>query len=187
MSRLMKELQRDHKRIDRVLSLLEAQLDELAGDGDPDLALMQDALDYVEHYPDLVHHPREDVVYMAFRRRSLDANEIIDALLKEHASMPAMTREFRELVDEAVNDALVIPRETLVNKGRRYTKAQRSHLNTEEGLLFPLLKATLDADDWEALEALMPAPRDPMFDAELGRYSQLYAYIKSRETVAGPA
>ena len=104
MSRLMEELQRDHKRIDKVLTLLESQIEALENDGDPDLALLQDALDYVEHYPDLIHHPREDVIYTAFRRRSLDANVVIDGLLSEHATMPALTRAFRELIDEAVDD-----------------------------------------------------------------------------------
>lgn len=180
MSRLMEELQRDHKRIDKVLTLLESQIEALENDGDPDLALLQDALDYVEHYPDLIHHPREDVIYTAFRRRSLDANVVIDGLLSEHATMPALTRAFRELIDEAVSGALVVSRETIVQKGRDYVRAQRDHLNTEEGLLFPLIKEQFDSEDWQQLEATMPAPQDPMFDAEIDRYSNLFNYIKSR-------
>ena len=185
MSRLMEELQRDHKRIDKVLTLLESQINELENDGDPDLSLLQDALNYFEHYPDLVHHPREDVIYTAFRRRSLDANEVIEGLLLEHATMPMLTRAFRELIDEAVSGALVVSRETIALKGREYIQAQRNHLNTEEGLLFPLIKQQFDEEDWQQLEATMPASVDPMFDAEIDLYSNLYGYIKER--VAEPA
>ncbi len=181
MQRIMKELHRDHGNINRLLKLLEGELEKLAEDGDPDFDLMIDIVDYVENYPDLVHHPREDVVYKAYQAKSLDGQEIVERLLEEHKQLPQITHEFKLLLEEVNSGAAIVSRVELIDKARAYIEKQRVHLVTEESLLFPMIKEVLDDDDWKTLESSMPVSKDPLFDAELDRYENILTMLKERE------
>lgn len=179
--RIMKELHRDHLNIERLLSLLDIELSKLPNDGDIDMTLMIDIIDYVENYPDLVHHPKEDVLYNAYKAKSLESSEIVDGLLKQHQELPVLTRAFRELLEEVSIGALIISRDELYKKARDYVDQQRTHLNTEEALMFPIIVESFDQADWDILEASMPVHKDPLFDAELDRYENLLSYLKTQE------
>ncbi len=181
--RIMKELRCDHVNIGRLLRLLDVELEKLHSDADFDMELMIDIIDYVENYADLVHHPREDVLYKAYKAKSLEATEIVDGLLKQHEELPILTRAFRELLEEVHIGALIISRDELFEKARDYVDSQRSHLNTEESLMFPIIVETLDQEDWDALEASMPVPTDPLFDAEVDRYENLLGYLNTQDNV----
>lgn len=180
MHRIMEELHQDHINIDRLLKLLESELEKVANDGDPDLELMIDIVDYVENYPDLFHHPREDVVYRAFKLKTVDATEIVDRLLEEHEQLPVLTKAFRELLEEVQNSSIIISREELGKKAQVYINTQRTHLNTEEALIFPMIIENMDDEDWSILEQSLPKSNDPLFDAEVDRYSNILAHLKAR-------
>ncbi|MCB1755189.1 MAG: hemerythrin domain-containing protein [Gammaproteobacteria bacterium] len=187
MQKLMAELRRDHRNIGRLLKLLEGELDKMSNDGDPDLLLMLDIVDYVENYPDLVHHPRENLVFAAYKAKSLEGAEIVDGLLEEHRLLPKMTRLFRTLLEEVSDSAIIITRDELRAKAQEYIDRQREHLNTEERLMFPMIESTLDEEDWHDLEATSPEYKDPLFDAEVDRYQNILNYLREREQQEEPA
>jgi len=178
MHAIMRQLHRDHINFERLLSLLEAELETIANDGDPDYDLLLDVIDYVDNYPDLVHHPREDLIYHAFKAKSVEATEIVDALLEEHERMPALTRELRQILEEVRDGDLIISRASLCMRAQRYIDAQRMHLNTEESLVFPMVLEVLDDEDWRQLEASIPKSIDPLFDAEMDRYRHILRHLK---------
>ena len=182
MHRIMEELHRDHINIDRLLKLLESELKKVSEDGDPDLDLMIDIVDYVENYPDLYHHPREDIVFKAFKARSLEATEIIDRLMEEHRLLPKMTHDFRLLLEEVQNGSIIISRDELLSKAQEYVDIQRSHLGTEEALIYPMINENMDSEDWTSLDASMPGSKDPLFDAEMDRYRNILSSLKQRES-----
>lgn len=179
--RIMKELREDHVNMARLLDLLDRELAKSPSDGDIDLALMIDVIDYVEHYPDLVHHPKEDMLYSAFKAKSLEATEIVNALLKQHEELPGLTRAFRKLLEEVSIGAIIISRDVLYQKARSYVDYQREHLNAEEALMFPMIVATFSEEDWHELDAIVPNQKDPLFDAEMDRYANLLSYLNTLE------
>ena len=63
----------DHVNFGRLLNLLEGQLQLLHDDGSPDYELMLDIMYYMTHYSDLLHHPKEDIVFARIKARDASA------------------------------------------------------------------------------------------------------------------
>lgn len=183
MHRIMTELHEDHVNLTKLLRLLEQQVERLAAGKDADLLLMTDIADYIRRYADQVHHPKEDVVYQVFKSRSTEAGKALTALLEEHQQLPAITLEFERLLDSLINDSVILSREELSDRISTFIAAQKVHLNTEETGLFPLIEATLQVADWQAVENIWQEHSDPLFGGHiLDRYRNLQQLIGSQPT-----
>lgn len=175
MASIMEQLHQDHRNLARVLALIEQQLLILRRAGEPDLALLNDALDYVEHYPDLIHHPREDLLFERYLARPrAPARHAVESLLAEHQELKAMTQALRSALEAVLQDT-PLEREPLVAQLEAYVERQRRHIDTEEAEVFPLLLRELDEADWRAAEEVLAERSDPLFGGERDRpYEALY-------------
>ena len=175
---IIDELHNDHRRLSKILKLLAHQLELLKSDGSPDYILLQDILDYIENYPEFVHHPREDAVFKAFLERHDELQETINNLLLEHQEMEHMTKELREEVDGIARNALVVNKKMLEQQLLKYLKRQMHHMNTEESKVFPVLQQKLTADDLRRILENLPAKEEPLFGEVVEqRYNTLYKHI----------
>ncbi|HIP94795.1 MAG TPA: hypothetical protein EYH20_05610, partial [Leucothrix sp.] len=91
MHTIMAELHKDHVHLKKVFNILDQQVELLSTGGHPDYYLMADITHYIQHYPDLVHHPKEDRVYDIFKQRSHEAADIVNQLQKDHKTLPSAT------------------------------------------------------------------------------------------------
>ncbi|MEZ5534634.1 MAG: hemerythrin domain-containing protein [Thiolinea sp.] len=181
MHKIMAELHQDHIHLARLLKTLEQQADLLSTDADPDLDLILDIVDYIQNYPDLVHHPKEDMVYHAFQNISDDGGEIVKHLLEEHAQLPSITKDFRNLMEEVVNGGSIISRAGLQAKIRHFIHVERTHMNTEEFVLFPLIEDKMGMAEWQQLEEILPHKIDPLFGGNVVEsYKSLYRSIEQQ-------
>ena len=179
MSRIMETLHTDHIHIDRLLRLLSAQMDILHDGGTPDYQMLTEIVDYVEHYPDLVHHPKEDLMFTTYLAHNDERREDIESLMEEHKTLLLLTKDFKELLEEVMDDA-IISRDEVENAGRDYIRRQRNHLNSEEAEIFPLINRTLTEEEWKYIEEHAPAADDPLFGRQVEkRYESLYRLITS--------
>ena len=181
MTTIMDDLHQEHLHLTRVFNILEEQVNIMANEGDPDLFLMVDIVNYVQHYPDLVHHPKEDKVYDLFSSRSKEGADIVKQLQDEHKFLPTLTNEVHDMLVGAANSVLFVSREELFSKIQHFLETERKHMNLEEDTLFPLIKTVLSEEDWDSLElsALMKA--DPLFGNTVeARYQNLYQSIKAQ-------
>jgi hemerythrin-like domain-containing protein len=175
---ILDELLDEHRRLGKILKLLAHQLELLKGDGSPDYILLQDILDYIENYPEFVHHPREDAVFKAFFGRHDELQETLNNLLHEHDEMKRMTKELREEVDGIARNALVIPKKALEQQLLKYLERQLQHMNIEETKVFPVLQQKLTADDLQRIVENLPSKEDPLFGEVVEqRYNTLYKHI----------
>ena len=175
---IIDDLRDDHRRLSEILKLLAHQLELLKSDGSPDYILLQDILDYIENYPEFVHHPREDAVFKAFLEHHDELRETINNLLIEHHDMELMTKELREEIDGIARNALVINKETLERQLLKYLECQTQHMNTEESKVFPVLQQKLTADDLQRIVENLPSKKDPLFGEVVERrYHTLYKHI----------
>ena len=180
MNTIMTELHQDHVHLSRLLDIMDEQLVILSTDGDPDLSLMSDIVNYIQHYPDLVHHPKEDQVYKVFRERSDHWNDEVDALLKEHHNLPETTLEFFRLLEGAANGSLIVSRDELSERVERFVKLQRAHMSQEENNIFPVIEKTLTDEDWAKVEKNLIRHADPLFGSNVEDcYKNLYQSINS--------
>ena len=181
MNRIMAQLHQDHIHLSRLLKMLERHVKVLLHDGDPDLNMMIDVVDYIRNYSDLFHHPKEDIVYEIFKKRTKEGSDIVDNLLNDHQHIPMVTLEFQQILYSASNGSLIIKRDELSKKITHFIDIQRTHLNTEEEKLFPLINKTLKDSDWAEIEAAVQEKSDPLFGKKVEEsYESLDQTIKDQ-------
>ena len=59
----------DHLNFSKLLQLLEVQIERFHAGATPQYELMLDIMYYRTHYCDVVHHPKEDLVYIEIKAR----------------------------------------------------------------------------------------------------------------------
>lgn len=177
MHPLIAELHQDHINLNRLMGVLERQLQLFQAGEPPDYFLLLDLVEYVESYPDLIHHPREDILFKVYLERNQDGREIIQQLMDEHMVLREHCQVLRNLLEQTLQDS-VSPRVTLEECLLRYIDLQRSHLNAEENRVFALIDDGLCAQDWEQVLAEIPVSTDPLFGGEVQkRYRGIFEQI----------
>ena len=185
MSTVMRDLHEDHKNLSKLLDLLGGQIEIFHQGQQPDFDLMIDVMDYIENYSDVIHHPKEDLIYNAMRERSDLARDAIDRLLEEHKVLAESTKEFRQTLEGIMGDA-VISRDTVEQRAAEFIDMLRRHLNIEEGQVFPLVGEVLSDEELASIEATLaggaPLFGDPLFgDTVDAHYHNLYQHIMAME------
>lgn len=171
------ELHKDHVNISRILDLLEQQLEVLRREESPDYYLMTKIVEYIQEYPEIVHHPREDAMFSVYLEGHDEGSERIDELMREHRELNEITTALRDTV-ETVFHGGVVNRESFQAQLADFIGRQRAHVNREEGEVFPLIEARLTAADWQRVESMIPDSGDPVFGPTLqSQYETLYRHI----------
>ena len=181
MHKIMAELHQDHIHLARLLAMMDEQVALFASGGDPDLYLMIEIAQYIQHYPDLAHHPKEDQVYRVFKERADDQyKEIIDNLMQEHRSLPVETVEFLTVLEAAANGSSIFSRDELLHNIQHFITLQRQHMDQEEHTVFPMINKTLNDEDWAGIEKNLDKQEDPLFGKKVeALYDNLYQLINS--------
>jgi hemerythrin-like domain-containing protein len=176
----------EHLNFATLLDLLEAELDRFSRGRAPDYELMLDIMFYMTHYPDALHHPKEDLAFAKVAERYPAIRPLVNVLAEQHA---LLKREGDALViafDDIVNGGIT-SRDHVEAPGRAYIAAFRRHVDTEEAQILPLAAALLDRDDWAAIDSAMLKLDDPLFgQTQDERYAALRRRI-AREARAANA
>ena len=177
MADIIQTLQQDHSHMVRLLKVLENELDTAANSDPPDFQRMQLVMKYMTHYPDEVHHPREDVLFARLLDKAPDVGAAISTLCAEHRVLAVKGRELCTVLN-AVATEHVIQREAFELPGREYIATMYRHMRFEETEVFPVARVHLRSVDWSAIELGVDEQRDPIFgDSVESEYSDLYAHI----------
>jgi hemerythrin-like domain-containing protein len=167
MPELMDTLRQEHGNIASLLLVLEAQIKEFEAGHRPDYDVVSAALDYFETFPDLYHHPKEDLVFAKLRARDPASAEAIGDLAHEHRGLRARVKQFADTLRAVLGEA-ELPRADFVRRARQFIDAQWQHLHMEEERFFPAADKMLTAADWAELKAQAGEVADPLFGAPHG-------------------
>lgn len=174
---LIESLHVDHRNLGKLLSLLEANLHTLQSDDDPDYSLMLDIIEYVDSYPDVFHHPREDLLFQRAIERDSSVKKEVQPALEQHAQLKKSTRRLLDSLNALLNDA-VLDKHLLMDAIHDYIVSQRAHIALEEGSIYPHIERLLTPEDIHWLDEHHPAISDPVFgDLVENRFRQLYRHI----------
>ena len=152
----------DHVNFSRLLDILEKQLEEFHSGGSPNYELMVDIVTYLRHFPDLHHHPREDVAFALLAKRDTAMKIPLERLRQEHRVIAAAGEDLLGALS-GVESGTMIERAAVEAIAAMYLVYYRHHIASEEREVLPRAKKLLSAKEWEEVAAAAPAGRDPLF------------------------
>ena len=177
MSVTIRKMYEEHGYIGRVVAVLRKQKDEMAEGNAPDYTLMQDIIDYLIDFPDVIHHKKEDLVFA----KLIDIDSRLDSLVREieqeHRLISQKGHELCTLLEDIVLET-VVARDQVVELLNEYIDLYINHMSKEEQELFSIAAKTLTEKDWKILSAALPSAEDPVFGKQQKkRYAALYESI----------
>ena len=143
----------EHDHILKTLNLLEMQYLDLCRGGMPDFSLMRSILEYVQEYPEQVHHPLEDRIFSILLER-VDETGLIRQLMAEHVELETETRKIRESLKLLESGA--VSKEDIRDQLSNFLIGQRQHMYIEEEKIHPLIESTLTKEDWDHVQSAVP-------------------------------
>jgi hemerythrin-like domain-containing protein len=174
---IIDQLQVDHRNMRLLLGILEEQVDLYTAGTTPDFDLMEQIIDYTLHYPSLIHHPREDLLFRQLLARDPESRSVIGNLIEDHAELAKLVQRFAAAVHNVSRD-VELPREWFDKLAHDYIAKTRQHMEAEERNLFPRLLVTFQDSDWATLDELVATGEDLLFGGEIERY-----YLRLHERI----
>ena len=152
----------EHANFARLLNLLDDQLALFHDAGAPDYELMQEIMFYMTHYSDVLHHPKEDLVFAKIREREGTVGKVVDELAAQHVHLKSAGAHLVSHLDEIINGTIT-SRAQIEATARDYVDTLRQHMRIEETQILPLAERLLTAQDWNAIHAAIGRVEDPLF------------------------
>jgi hemerythrin-like domain-containing protein len=175
MAKTLEKLHQEHVHISRLLDVLEKQVLLLEESEQADTRLLADIAEYIMNYPDLYHHPQEDLVFELLRHKDNEIIPVIDRLINEHKIMTEMAITLSELLGGSKKEE---KSPQLINLLSEYIVLSRSHMNIEEEKLFPRAKQILTDNDWTEIDTGFTCQGDPLFGELIHKqYKNIYNSI----------
>ena len=148
--------------MDRLLGILEHQIDLFEKAEGADYELLKEIVDYFLTIPDLYHHPKEDLIYLRLRRRAAGDMHDIPA---EHEGISERLHAFsRALISVLMDEEY--PREQFVEIARKFLDGERRHMKGEEREFFPMAEKSLTEEDWSEIDARVSRFKDPLMHGD---------------------
>jgi hemerythrin-like domain-containing protein len=163
MPKALSVLRQEHTNMAMLLDVLDRQLAVAKAGEAPAYDIVKGILDYFLTYPELYHHPKEDLVYLRLRARDGAEAEPFAGLLTGHEDIALLTRRFaRATVDQILNPGAA-QWQWFTSLGREFVDTNRRHMAEEEEHFFPLALRVLSPEDWAAIESQVTDWDDPLF------------------------
>jgi hemerythrin-like domain-containing protein len=181
---IMDLLDREHRNIERLLDVLEHELEIFDRGERPDYEVIRAIIAYFEVYTDLYHHPQEDRVFAKLKTRDPAAAAEIGNLAREHRKGSERLRDVAEAIDIVLADREML-RSDVDAIVREFLGHERRHIKMEDLVFFPAARKALHPEDWAEISATVSRRKDPLFsDAVEARFDVLRAHILELEREA---
>jgi hemerythrin-like domain-containing protein len=181
---IIERLSREHRNIETLLAVLEREL-EIFDRGDrPDYEVIRAIISYFELYPEIYHHPQEELVFAKLKFRDPAAAAKVGNLTLEHQKGTERLRRVAQAVDGVLADR-EIPRQNVDNIVRDFIEKERRHVMMEDHDFFPAALKVLEPQDWTEIASASTNHEDPLFsEAAEETFAALRARILQLEQEA---
>ena len=152
----------DHSYFNRLLALLQKQVDAFHFSNQPNYDLMLDIISYLRDYSDQMHHPGEDVAFARLAKRCPDLELTLSRLAQEHRIIAQAGETLRKHLDALLSD-VIVPKAEIEVAAATYLVYYGNHIAKEEEDVLPRAAQALTPEDWEAVRNAVPHGRDPLF------------------------
>jgi hemerythrin-like domain-containing protein len=163
MSRIIEILLEEHRNIEKLLLVLEQELEVFDRSERPDYEILQALIQYFQDYPESCHHPKEDMVFKQLKVRDPAAAKRIGDVEAEHQVETKRLLGFAQAVEHILAGREFL-RQAFHNVVHDFIEHQRQHMDKEERLLFPAAIKALRLEDWAEIDARLNDRKDPLFN-----------------------
>jgi hemerythrin-like domain-containing protein len=159
---IIDRLSQEHRNIEMLLAVLEREL-EIFDRGDrPDYEVIRAIISYFELYPEVYHHPQEDLVFAKLKIRDPAAAAKVGNLALEHQKGAERLRRVAQAVDSVLADREIL-RRNVDNIVRDFIEHERHHIMMEDRDFFPAALKALEPQDWTEIASALTNHEDPLF------------------------
>ncbi len=178
---MIERIRREHGYMVRLLAILRHKLNEIKQERAINYSLMAEIVDYLSTHSETVHHPKEDILYNYFLNH-YGKQQSIENLEQEHQELAEKTREFSEVIEMILQDAIV-PQDMFITHLEDFINSQKRHLELEERKILPLIEELFTTEDWQHVESLWSENEDdPVFGETIAdRYKQLAKRVRQSD------
>tara|TARA_B100000315_G_scaffold260597_1_gene323317 strand:- start:7212 stop:7772 length:561 start_codon:yes stop_codon:yes gene_type:complete len=162
MVKVLDALRDEHRNFSRVLEILTRQIEFFEKAEEPDYDLAEKIVEYLKIFPDLSHHPKEDLLYQKLCLRDPRTADLMGDLETEHQKLAELTSAFEIKLKNVLLDAEQ-PRAEFMDAANEFIDFFRSHIMLEELRFFPAALRALSAEDWREIEVNLAQSEDPIF------------------------
>lgn len=179
MSDALQVIHREHRALAAVVHCLEHVLKDIdEGRIEPDFAMFDAVLAYIEDFPDRFHHPKEDDhLFAALRKRDPSVRVTLDELQEQHRRGERLIADLRWKLEDWKKD----PEggyQAFRDEAMAYVDFQRRHMALEESKVLPAARKHLVENDWRSINAAFDDNDDPIFgERPREAYDKLFARI----------
>jgi len=167
MPQIVDILLEEHQNIEKLLLVLEHELEIFDRGERPDYEILQSIIQYFQGYPENCHHPKEEMIFEKLKARDADAAKRFGDVEAEHQVEAKRLRGLARVADYIFSDQRFL-RETFRFAVHDFIEHQRQHLKKEEQLLFPAAVKVLQREDWAEIDARLDDREDPLFNPVVG-------------------
>ncbi len=161
VSRILEELRAEHRTMRKLLEMLQRQIELVADDRQPNGDLLLEITEYFRSFPDLFHHPKEELILRRAADRNPDAQNALAALEKAHEVSNKELGRF----SRAVVRLLIEPHDAedrFLSAALAFIESERRQLAWEDQQLFRLAEESLNDNDWSQIEVSLTGLADPV-------------------------
>lgn len=159
---IIDRLLREHRNIDLLLLALQRELEVFEQGNRPDYEVIRAIISYFEVYPEVYHHPQEDLTFSKLKTRAPEAAAFVGDLAHEHREVVDRLHRFAHAIDGVLADREIF-RQDVGNIIRKFIIYERHHMMWEERDFFPAALKALTAEDWTEINPALTAHGDPLF------------------------
>src|SRR5271166_583056 len=105
---IIERLSREHRNIEKLLAILERELEIFDRADRPDYEVIRAVISYFEVYPEVYHHPQEDLVFAKLRTRDPVAAAKVGDLAREHHKGAERLRHVAHAVENILADSEIL-------------------------------------------------------------------------------
>jgi hemerythrin-like domain-containing protein len=133
---IIERLSRDHRNTEMLLAVLERELEVFDRGGRPDYEVIRGIISYFEVYPEVYHHPQEDLVFAKLKLRDPAAAAKVGDLAGEQQKGVERLRRVAQAVDGVLADREILRQnvDRIINRDLHCAR---------DGLFFRLLAGDL--------------------------------------------
>lgn len=178
MASIIDNLIAEHRRLERLVRLLERRSMLRDAQAAANSALLVDALYYLTRFPDVNHHALEDRIISNLLEKNMLPADVGSELAAQHATLARQGHELIQDLESMLRDENMSG-ELLEFRIRLYAERLRHNMAVEELTMFPVAARHLDSGDWASiLQASAQRPADPLFQMPVHeRFVQLHHVI----------